>query len=431
MFVFINRMKILLLSGIILLIPPFQAGSLCQEAPLQSFAYLAGYGTSDWKQSPPPPFSVQCFSGSVIKGLVVFGGSGNKQNAYMKVLPNGQWETLADAPFAIQRCSGDNSYGPLISGGEGSRFVAFMRDYGKNVWKIVAMAPFNVIDIAGDNAAGPVIAGGQNKKQVAFMRDYQLNEWKVVAEAPFEIACIAGDNVKGMIIAGGKENRQVAVMRDYTGNEWQILSDAPFSITDIAGTNTKGPIILGGRGNVQIAYMDNYEENKWKVLVNAPFSATEIAGTNDGGILVGATGQQFPRLVIKKVYKTAVVEFEERGSLGIQDAGAIIAEWITTSLNKTGAFEVYERLSLHTLMEEHKLGQTGLMDEETMARIGRLRGVQAIVTGSVSKFADIISVTAKVVDVETAKIMQSADIKVSDINEIPSKIDGLAMELAK
>ena len=103
---------------------------------------------------------------------------------------------------------------------------------------------------------------------------------------------------------------------------------------------------------------------------------------------------------------------------------------MTTSLNKTEAFEVYERLSLNTLMEEHKLGQTGLMDEVTIAEIGRIRGVQAIVTGSVSKFGDIISVTAKVIDVETAKIIKSADIKVGDINVISSEIDKLAWELA-
>jgi curli biogenesis system outer membrane secretion channel CsgG len=131
-----------------------------------------------------------------------------------------------------------------------------------------------------------------------------------------------------------------------------------------------------------------------------------------------------------KVFKTAVVEFEERGDLGIQDAGAIVAEWITTSLNKTGAFEVYERLSLEKLMEEHELGMSGLMNEETIAEIGRMRGVEAIVTGSVIKFGNIISVTAKVVEVETAKILDSADAKVTNVEAISAEIDLLAWQLA-
>ena len=132
----------------------------------------------------------------------------------------------------------------------------------------------------------------------------------------------------------------------------------------------------------------------------------------------------------EKVLKTAVIEFSERGDLGIQDAGAIIAEWMTTELNKTGAFEIYERLSLEKLMEEHKLGMSGLMNEETIAQIGKMRGVQAIVTGSVIKFGDIISVTAKLIDTETAQVIDSADIKATDVNSISSQIEKLALDLA-
>ena len=110
--------------------------------------------------------------------------------------------------------------------------------------------------------------------------------------------------------------------------------------------------------------------------------------------------------------------------------GAIIAEWMTTALNKTGAFEVYERLSLAKLAEEHKLGMSGLLDAESIAEIGKMRGVQAIVTGSVIKFEEIISVTAKLIETETAKIIDSADIKVNSVSALSQSIDNLAIELA-
>jgi len=38
------------------------------------------------------------------------------------------------------------------------------------------------------------------------------------------------------------------------------------------------------------------------------------------------------------VLNTAVVEFQEKGSLSIQDAGTIIAEWMSSSLYKTRVF---------------------------------------------------------------------------------------------
>ena len=132
-----------------------------------------------------------------------------------------------------------------------------------------------------------------------------------------------------------------------------------------------------------------------------------------------------------RILKTSVVEFAEKGDLGVRDAGSIIADWMTTALDKTGAFEVYERLSLRNLIEEYKLGMTGLIDVETAAKIGRMRGVQAIVTGSVIKFGDVISVTAKLIDSETAKILATGDVKVYNVNEIPVKLDRLALELAK
>lgn len=138
----------------------------------------------------------------------------------------------------------------------------------------------------------------------------------------------------------------------------------------------------------------------------------------------------FEGTIRERVYKSAVVEFSERGDLGVPDAGAIIAEWMTTSLNATGAFEVYERLSLSKVLAEHEFEMSDMLDEETIAEIGRMHGVEAIVTGSVLKFGDIISVTAKVIDVETARIIDSADVKTTDVNQISAEIEKLAFLLA-
>lgn len=131
-----------------------------------------------------------------------------------------------------------------------------------------------------------------------------------------------------------------------------------------------------------------------------------------------------------RIYKIAVVEFVQRGGLDAKDAGSIIAEWMTTALTRTGAFQVYERLSLDKIVEEHRLGKTGIIDDETMAEIGKMRGVEAVVTGSVLKFGNTVSVTSKLIDTESARIIDGADLKVTTIEDIPDRIDDLAMELA-
>lgn len=132
----------------------------------------------------------------------------------------------------------------------------------------------------------------------------------------------------------------------------------------------------------------------------------------------------------REMLKVAVVDFAERGDLGVKDAGSSVAEWFTTALQKTGAFDIYERISMQKLMDEYKLGMTGIADEKTMAQIGKVRGVQAIVTGSVLKFQNTISLTVKLIDTETAKIIDSADIKTKSMDNIPLEIDNLAWELA-
>jgi TolB-like protein len=409
-----------------------------------SFAYMKSYEENEWYSIPSAPFNIGFFSGTIEKGIVIFGGFDNKQGAFLKDILGGRWEIIAEAPFTVHHCCGDNEYGPIVCGGDENRQIACMRHYGRNEWKTLAKAPFVVSGIAGDNQYGPIIVGGPNRLKVAYMRDYSVNKWHIVADAPFPVISVAGDNWKGIIVVGGKNNRQVAYMRDYTKNRWELIADAPFSVIDVTGSNHQGPIVLGGKDSRHVAYMNNYRENKWNVVAESPMTVSEIAGFNDSGILVCKINQK-RRLITdgqsrmdvvgtttrEKVLKTAVVEFTERGDLGMQDAGAIIAEWLTTSLNKTGAFEVYERLSLSMLMEEHKLGTSGVMDEKSIAEIGRIRGVEAIITGSVSKLGDTFSVTAKVIDVETAKIITSSDIKVNDVNAIVSEIDELAWDLVK
>ena len=410
-----------------------------ENVSLKPFAYLIDLTSDAWRFIGEAPFNIVSFSGDLAKGVIVFGGFENRQAAFLKDIVAGKWEVLVDTPFPVNLSAGDNQYGPLVCGGENNRRIAYMRDYEANVWNETAPAPFIVTDLAGDNSTGPIIVGGANRNKVAIMRDYSRNQWHILADAPFEIARAAGDNVRGILIAGGKNNREVAVMRDYGENTWRKIAEAPFSVIDIAGNNLRGPAVFGGTDNRSVAYMNDYRENRWKVAAGAPISASEISGSNDTGIILCKIDQNRRlmqpdssglRTVGETVLKTAVVEFTERGELSMQDAGAIIAEWLTTALNKTGAFEVYERLSLATLMEEHKLGMTGMMDEETAAEIGRIRGVEAIVTGSVSKLGDIYSVTAKVIDVETAKIINSSDIKVTNVNAIVSEIDKLAWELA-
>lgn len=128
--------------------------------------------------------------------------------------------------------------------------------------------------------------------------------------------------------------------------------------------------------------------------------------------------------------KVAVVEFEVKGNVGIKDAGTIIAEWMSSGISKTGKFELYERILLKKVLEEQKLGVTGIISEDTASKMGEIYGVEALISGSIIEFQGIFSINARLIDTMTGKVMESADFKTRDSSAFASVMDKMAMVLA-
>lgn len=87
--------------------------------------------------------------------------------------------------------------------------------------------------------------------------------------------------------------------------------------------------------------------------------------------------------------RIAVVDFRNNSTWhywGPKLGEAATAE-LTTQLVQAGDFTVVERSRLQSLLQEQNLGQSGRVDASTAAEIGRLLGVQAIVTGSITQFS--------------------------------------------
>lgn len=127
-----------------------------------------------------------------------------------------------------------------------------------------------------------------------------------------------------------------------------------------------------------------------------------------------------------KKMNVAVLEFDVKGDLGKEDAGAIVAEWMVNALHKSQAFNLRERVLLKKVLEEQELGMTGRMDGATASKIGEIYGVEAIITGSVIKWGTIIYVTARLINTENGAILKASEVKTNDINDIRNKTDELA-----
>ena len=78
----------------------------------------------------------------------------------------------------------------------------------------------------------------------------------------------------------------------------------------------------------------------------------------------------------------AVLNFE-----GLQDSGGTLAELLTTKLVQGNYYKVVERERLNKIMNEQKLGMTGMIDETTAAQVGKLAGVNAVLMGNVNTYS--------------------------------------------
>ena len=84
--------------------------------------------------------------------------------------------------------------------------------------------------------------------------------------------------------------------------------------------------------------------------------------------------------------RIGVVEFTNKTAYGQGRLGGAATDILVTELTKSGKFIVVERDRLEKIMQEQKFQSQGMTDPQTVAQVGRVLGLQAIVVGSVSQF---------------------------------------------
>ena len=84
--------------------------------------------------------------------------------------------------------------------------------------------------------------------------------------------------------------------------------------------------------------------------------------------------------------RVAVMDFENKTQHGGWHLGRGAADILTTELVKAGKFDMFERGRLQSVLKEQDLGASGRVDPSTAARIGKVIGVNYIITGAVTEY---------------------------------------------
>ena len=136
------------------------------------------------------------------------------------------------------------------------------------------------------------------------------------------------------------------------------------------------------------------------------------------------------------IRRVAVLPFAPSGRPDAEGV-LILAERLVSRLADGGSLEIVERTLLDKVLEELRLSLSGALDPRQAREVGRLLGVDAIVTGTFTTMSDRkVEVHARIIDSQTARILGAATARVEkeweqDIMPVGALWDVPTPQLAK
>jgi TolB-like protein len=127
-------------------------------------------------------------------------------------------------------------------------------------------------------------------------------------------------------------------------------------------------------------------------------------------------------LTFQQAGKIAVADFPGLDGK-VSDVGRFLSEELTTRLVRSGRCQVIERHLLDKMLEEQKLGASGLIDEATAIRLGKLLGADAILAGTVADLTTSLKVNGRVIDTATGAVLAVATARIPMDKETAALLD--------
>lgn len=129
------------------------------------------------------------------------------------------------------------------------------------------------------------------------------------------------------------------------------------------------------------------------------------------------------RIQLSERLSLAVLPFKNEDALpGFQDK-------LTNALTQQNRFRMIERSMIDAILGELLINETKLFDNKTVSRIGRLVSARSVLTGTIINVNNRIIVTARIIDVETSKIISRQEIwgRVDHLSGTGNITNGLAI----
>ena len=160
---------------------------------------------------------------------------------------------------------------------------------------------------------------------------------------------------------------------------------------------------------------------KFFVMLGLLFVCMSFCSADQYDYLAKKISKGTKGLTNKKVAILPFQYYDGRKSPG----STIVAEHLTTKIVERGEVQVVERTLLNKIMDEMKLEKSGVIDNESTKELGKILGVEAIITGVLIEETEVdddddderevideVSVNARLIKVETGDILVAAAKKI-------------------
>lgn len=123
--------------------------------------------------------------------------------------------------------------------------------------------------------------------------------------------------------------------------------------------------------------------------------------------------------------KIAIIPFSHADGRAVSKDGSVISERLTIKMINMHKFEIIERSVLDKVMDELKLQSTGAIDASSAKELGKVLGVEAIITGTLVETASgKIEVNARLIKTETAQAIGASQVTLEKdwIGDAPTRM---------
>lgn len=122
-------------------------------------------------------------------------------------------------------------------------------------------------------------------------------------------------------------------------------------------------------------------------------------------VLIIFVGLSFGKAQTRAIKKVAILEVVDRDNAFNYGMKLLLRTTLSKAITQTEGYEGYDRVDMRAIQGEHDFQRTGMVSAEQIKRLGEMTGASYVLVAEVAKI-DVtnIIVTAKILDVETAKL---------------------------